>query len=142
MHLLKFVNHEFCICVHAQSYLTVCDPMDCSLPGFSVLEFSRQEYWIGLPFPPPGDLPWPGFRPVSPASPLLQADSSPLRPQGSLSPVYAQSSGLCSHGASRVCCFSRTHSSCSCSTLATSQTAARQASLSFTVSLSLLTCVH
>ena len=29
--------------------------------------FSRQEYWSGLPFPPPGDLPDPGIKPVSPA---------------------------------------------------------------------------
>ena len=29
--------------------------------------FSRQEYWRGLPFPPPGDLPDPGIKPVSPA---------------------------------------------------------------------------
>ena len=35
-----------------QSRLTLCDPTDCSMPGFS-----RQEHWNGLPFPPPGDLP-------------------------------------------------------------------------------------
>ena len=29
--------------------------------------FPRQEYWSGLPFPPPGDLPDPGIKPVSPA---------------------------------------------------------------------------
>ena len=34
--------------------------------------FSEQEYWSGLPFPSPGDLPDPGFDPGSPA---LQADS-------------------------------------------------------------------
>ena len=34
--------------------------------------FSRQEYWSGLPCPPPGDLPDPGIKPGSPA---LQADS-------------------------------------------------------------------
>ena len=33
--------------------------------------FSRQEYWNGLPFPPPGDLPDPGIEPMSPASPAL-----------------------------------------------------------------------
>ena len=37
--------------------------------------FSRQEYWSGLPFPPPGDLLDPG---VEPRSPALQADSLPL----------------------------------------------------------------
>jgi len=38
------------------------------------MEFFRQEYWSGLPFPPPGDLPDPGIKPRSPA---LQADSLP-----------------------------------------------------------------
>ena len=33
------------------------------------VEFSRQEYWSGLPFPPPGDPPDPGIKPESPASP-------------------------------------------------------------------------
>ena len=33
--------------------------------------FSRQEYWSGLPFPPPGDLPHPGIEPLSQASPAL-----------------------------------------------------------------------
>ena len=44
------------------------------------MEFSRQEYWCGLPFPPPGDLPNPGIKPGSPA---LQADSLPLSHQES-----------------------------------------------------------
>ena len=35
------------------------------------VEFSKQEYWSGLPFPPPGDFPNPGIEPVSPASPAL-----------------------------------------------------------------------
>ena len=33
--------------------------------------FSRQEYWSGLPFPPPVGLPGPGIEPVSPVSPAL-----------------------------------------------------------------------
>ena len=36
------------------------------------MEFSRQEYWSGFPFPSPGDLPDPGIEPRSPA---LQADA-------------------------------------------------------------------
>ena len=40
--------------------------------------FSWQEYWNGLPFPPPGDLPDPGIKLTSPASSALQADSLPL----------------------------------------------------------------
>ena len=41
--------------------------------------FSRQEYWSGLPFPSPGDLPNPG---IVPRSPALQADSLPAEPKG------------------------------------------------------------
>ena len=65
-----------------QSCLTLCDPMDCSLPSSSVHGFFRQEYWSGLPFPPPEHLPDPGIKPVSPASPALQADSLPTEPPG------------------------------------------------------------
>ena len=46
------------------------------------MEFSRQEYWSGLPFPSPGDLPDPGIKPRSPA---LQADALPSEPPGKLS---------------------------------------------------------
>ena len=54
--------------------------MDFSLPGSSLsMEFSRQEYWSGLPFPSPGDLPDPG---IEPRSPTLQADSLPSEPPG------------------------------------------------------------
>ena len=41
------------------------------------MEFSRQEYWSGLPFPSPGNLPDPGTEPWSPA---LQADTLPSEP--------------------------------------------------------------
>ena len=41
--------------------------------------FFRQEYWSGLPFPSPGDLPNPEIEPESPA---LQADSLPSEPPG------------------------------------------------------------
>ena len=62
-----------------QSCLTLGDPVDCSLPGSSVHGISRQEYWSGLPFPSPGDLPHPGIEPRSPA---LQADALPSEPPG------------------------------------------------------------
>ena len=51
-----------------------CNPMDCSHQAPLSMGFSRQEYWSGLPFPSPGDLPDPG---IEPASPALQADSLP-----------------------------------------------------------------
>ena len=44
--------------------------------------FSRQEYWSGLPFPPPVDPLDPGIEPVSPVTPTLQTDSLPLEPPG------------------------------------------------------------
>ena len=50
-----------------QSCPTLCDPMDCSLPGSSVHGFSRQWYWSGSPFPSPADLPNPGIEPGSSA---------------------------------------------------------------------------
>ena len=50
------------------------------------MEFFRQEYWSGLPFPSPGDLPDPGMEPGSPA---LQADSLPSEPPGKPSTVRA-----------------------------------------------------
>ena len=61
----------------AQSCLTLCDPMDCSLQAPPSMGFSRQEYWSGLPFPSPGDLPDPG---IELGSPALQADSLPSEP--------------------------------------------------------------
>ena len=44
--------------------------------------FSRQEYWSGLQFPPPGDLPNPGIETTSPEAPVLQANSLPLSHRG------------------------------------------------------------
>ena len=44
------------------------------------LGYSQQEYWNGLPCPPPGDLPSPG---IEPGSPALQVDSLPLSHLGS-----------------------------------------------------------
>ena len=63
----------------AQLCPTLCDPVDCSKVPPST-EFFRQEYWSGLPFPSPGDLPDQGIKPASPVSLALQADSFPLEP--------------------------------------------------------------
>ena len=61
-------------CLHAQplqSCLALCDPMNCSPPQAPLsMGFSRQEYWRGLPCPPPGDLPSPGIKPGSPELPV------------------------------------------------------------------------
>ena len=65
-------NKICCCCLVTKSCLTLSNAMDCSPPGSSVHGFPRQEYWSGLPFPSPGDLPNPGIEHMSPA---LQADS-------------------------------------------------------------------
>ena len=48
------------------------------------MEFSMQEYWSGLPFPSPGDLPNPGMEPRPPA---LQADALLSEPPGNCASV-------------------------------------------------------
>ena len=48
------------------------------------MEFSRQEYWSGLPCPSPGDLPDPGIEPVSPVSPALAGGFFTSVPPGKL----------------------------------------------------------
>ena len=62
---------------HVQLFVT---PWPVARQTCLSIGFSRQEYRSGLPYPPPGDLPKPGIKPLSPASPALQADSLPIEP--------------------------------------------------------------
>ena len=55
----------------AQSCPVLCDPMIYSPPDSSVHGIFQQEYWSGLPFPPSGDLPYPGIKPKSVTSSAL-----------------------------------------------------------------------
>ena len=61
-----------CVCVcmlsHVQLFATPCTVAHQAPLS---MEFSRQEYWSGLPFPTPRDLPDPGIKPLSPAFPAL-----------------------------------------------------------------------
>ena len=60
--------------MHAKSLYScpsLCNSMDYSPPGSLTRGFSRQEYWSGLSFPSPGDLPEPGTEPASLMSPVL-----------------------------------------------------------------------
>ena len=59
------------------SHVRPCDPWTVAHRAPLSMEFFRQEYWSGLPFPSPGDLPNPG---VEPGSPALQADALPSEP--------------------------------------------------------------
>ena len=56
----------------AQSCLTLCDPLDCKPPVPLSMEFSRQQYWSGLSFPTPEDLPNARIKATSPVSPALE----------------------------------------------------------------------
>ena len=77
----EFLSHACIRALSVHSCPTLCNPVDSSPPGSSVHGFSRQEYWSGLPCPPPGDLPDPEIEPVSSA---LQADSLPTEPPEAL----------------------------------------------------------
>ena len=86
---LFFYNTYICVCMYACCVLghfsrvqLFATPWTVALQASLSMGLPRQEYWNGLPYPPPGDLPDPGIKPkVSPAS---QADSLLLSPRGSL----------------------------------------------------------
>ena len=63
----------------AQLCLTLVTPRTVACQAPLSMEFFRQEYWSGLPFPPPGNLPDPGIEHIPPA---LQAGSLPSEPPG------------------------------------------------------------
>ena len=71
-----------------------CDPIDCSLPAPLSMEFLRQEYWSGLPFPSPGDHPAPGIKPTSPALAGRLFATEPPGPQPSVVDGFFIESGL------------------------------------------------
>ena len=61
-----------CVCAKSlQSWPTLCNPMNCSLPGSSVHGILQAKHWSGLPCPPPGDLLNPGMEPTSLMFPAL-----------------------------------------------------------------------
>ena len=65
---------------HAQLFVT---PWTVAHQAPLFMGFPRQEYWRGVPCPPPGDISDPGIKPASPASSALQVGSFPLNHQGS-----------------------------------------------------------
>ena len=67
-----------CVSFVSQSWSTLCDTLKLTRL-LCPWGFSRQEYWSGLPCPPPGDLPNPGIEPWSQS---MQVDSLPSEPPG------------------------------------------------------------
>ena len=77
--VICFWSVYVCVCSIVSNFLTPWTvASQVSLP----MEFSRQEYWCGLPFPPPGDLSNPGIKPTSLGLLHWQMDSLPLAPLG------------------------------------------------------------
>ena len=67
------------LCLVTQLCLTLVTLWTAACQAPLSMGFSRQEYWSGLPGPPPGDLPSPGIKPMSPAQ---LVDSLPSEPPG------------------------------------------------------------
>ena len=79
---VKHPNHflKVCVCVKSLSRVWLfATPWTIAHQAPLSMGFSRQEYWSGVPFPSPGDLPNPGIEPRSPA---LQADALTSEPPG------------------------------------------------------------
>ena len=66
------------VCSVARLCPTLSTPRTVALQAPLSMEFFRQEYWSGLPFTHPGDLPDLGIEPTSPAAPALTVNSLPL----------------------------------------------------------------
>ena len=69
------------VCVQLLSYVQLFTaPWTVAHQAPLSMAFFRQEYWSGLPIPPPRDFPDPGIEPMSPAAPALQVGSLPAEP--------------------------------------------------------------
>ena len=78
--LLQFSKCRMCVCAsHSVVSRFFVTPWTVTRQAPLSMEFSRQEYWSGLPCPAPGDLPNPGIEPRFPA---LHTDSLPFVPPG------------------------------------------------------------
>ena len=83
---------------HANRFRRVClfsTPWTVAHQAPLSMGFSRQEYWSGLPCPPPGDLPNPGIKTSSPVTPALQVDSLQLSHRGSPYPLFSSVAQSC-----------------------------------------------
>ena len=82
-HIHIYTHTHICVLSHSFVSKLFVTPWTVAHQTSLSMEFFRQEYWSGLPFPPPGDIPNPGIEFMCPASPALQADCSSLSHLGS-----------------------------------------------------------
>ena len=81
---MRLLGTDFCVlslrspaellahtCLVIESCSSLCNTWTVAYQAPLSIEFSRQEYWSGLPFSPPGDLPNPGIKTMSFKSPAL-----------------------------------------------------------------------
>ena len=82
------------MCVLSYSVVSDSFVTPCTVPRQTPLsmEFSRQEYWNGLSFPTPRDLPNPGIKPKCPVSPALADEFFTTVSPGKLSTMFLQKS--------------------------------------------------
>ena len=80
-----------CVCAQSLSYVWLfATPWTVAHQIPLSMGFSRQEYWSELPFPPPRDLPEPGIKPVSLATPALEGGFFTTEPPGKPSKKYKE----------------------------------------------------
>ena len=80
LHFMAFLISPLCILSHFSCVQLCVTLWTVARQAPLSMGFSRQQYWNGLPCPPPGYFPNPGIEPVSLAAPASEADSSPLCP--------------------------------------------------------------
>ena len=90
----SFESSRACVLSHFSHVQLFATPWTVAHQAPLSMEFSKQEYWSGLPCPPPRDLPDPGIKPVSPPCPVLAGGSFTAPPGkpveedwGSISPL-------------------------------------------------------
>ena len=99
-HLFSNLNYShqvvllLCACVALSHVLLFATPWTVACQDPLSMGFSRQEYWSGLPFPPPGSLPDPGIKSAYPAPPALASKFFTTEPPGRRGPSHPSSQSL------------------------------------------------
>ena len=90
-----------CMSVQLLKFRLFATPWTVACQAPLTLGFSREEYWSGLPFPPPRDLPHPGTEPTSPA---LAGRFSTTKPLGKIWPELNENEKMNEFSWIECCC--------------------------------------